>query len=201
MSFVADNIKIARYSKNFLQNRLIHTNLQLLYRCNFKCEICDFWKAKEQKPEISLEQIKIMADKLSRIGPQIVSIGGGEPLMHKDIVPIVRALSRYHFPVMITNGWFTNQENAKALFEAGVEEISVSVDYADPKKHDTQRGIEGAYDRAIKALALLRDNRKLRRQRVHMFSVIMENNLDDVEPLPDSSLAGDGHHLHGYPLQ
>ncbi len=176
--------KAARYFYGYLTNKLLHTNLQLLYDCNFSCEICDFWKDKELRQQrLSVEEIDVISDKLAQIGPQIVSIGGGEPLMHPRILDVVRALARHHFPVMICNGWYVTPERARELFEAGMYEISVSIDYDNADKHDKQRGKEGAFERGLEALKVLHDNRVNPFQRVHMISVIMDDNLDDVERL------------------
>lgn len=181
---VREGAKLLRYGRSFVARKLVHTNLQLLYRCNFRCTICDYWKPQHgPRPELSLRQVEVISDKLATIGPQIISIGGGEPLLHADIVPIVRTLARDHFPVMICNGWFITPEIARALFAAGMYEISVSVDYMDPGRHDAQRGTPGAHARALQALRTLMDARTRPHQRVHMISVIMDDNLDDVEPL------------------
>ncbi|OIP36538.1 MAG: hypothetical protein AUK47_14960 [Deltaproteobacteria bacterium CG2_30_63_29] len=176
--------KKLRYVRSFFARKLIHTNLQILYNCNFRCQICDFWKKPARmKPKLSLDQVDMISDKLAQIGPQIVSIGGGEPLLHKDLDGIVRTLARHHFPVMICNGWFMTEEKAAQLFEAGIHEISVSVDYIDPAKHDAQRGVEGAWQHAIDALQSIERARTKSWQRVHMISVIMSDNIDHVEPL------------------
>ena len=70
-----------------------------------------------------------------------------------------------------------------SILRAGLQEISVSVDYADPARHDAQRGREGAFDRAVRALELFHKNRADPRNRVHMISVLMDDNLDQIEPL------------------
>jgi len=176
--------KLARYLASFLRRRLVHVNLQLLYRCTMRCRICDFWQEKYQRePALTTAQVERISDKLASIGPQIVSIGGGEPLLHPDIAGVVRAIARHHFPVMICNGWFVTPALARAVFAAGAYEVSISVDYADPAKHDRQRGVEGAFERAVTALRILAENRVHPYQRVHMISVVMEDNLDDIEPL------------------
>jgi MoaA/NifB/PqqE/SkfB family radical SAM enzyme len=181
---VTEGLKKARYALSFLRRRLVHTNLQLLYQCNFRCQICDFWRPEFQEaPRLSLADVRVVAAKLARVGPQIVSIGGGEPLLHDDLVPIVAALARDHFPVMICNGWLVTPERARALFAAGIYEVSISVDYADPAKHDAQRGVAGAHRRALEALRTLAANRVHPWQRVHMISVVMDDNVDEVEPL------------------
>ena len=178
------NLKKLRYLASFLRRRLVHTNLQILYQCNFHCRICHFWHPSYQnQPRLSLEQIRVISEKLNRIGPQVISIGGGEPLLHPEILGIVRALARFHFPVMICNGWFMTEKFARDLFAAGMEEISISVDYADPAKHDAQRGTPGAYKRAIRALEILNANRVRPDQRVHMITVVMDDNLNEIEPL------------------
>jgi MoaA/NifB/PqqE/SkfB family radical SAM enzyme len=62
-------------------------------------------------------------------------------------------------------------------------EISVSLDYADPQKHDAQRGKPGAFVQGLEALRILHATRTHPEQRVNMISVIVDDNLDDVEPL------------------
>jgi radical SAM protein with 4Fe4S-binding SPASM domain len=177
-------MKKARYGYSFLRKRMVHLNLQILYACNFRCKICDFWKAPyKDMPRISLDQVQIITGKLKTLGPLIISIGGGEPLLHPDLVEITRCLAVNNFPVMICNGWFVTPENARALFKAGLHEVSISLDYADPQKHDRQRGMAGAFQRAVNALKILMENRMSARQRVHMISVVMKDNLEDIEPL------------------
>ncbi|MBM3302279.1 MAG: radical SAM protein [Deltaproteobacteria bacterium] len=72
---------------------------------------------------------------------------------------------------------------AKEILRAGLQEISVSVDYENPAKHDVQRGCPGSWNRAIKALELLHRYRPDRRNRVHMITVLMDDNLEEIEPL------------------
>jgi MoaA/NifB/PqqE/SkfB family radical SAM enzyme len=176
--------KKLRFAKSFLRNRLVHVNLQILYSCNYRCAICDFWKPSwRHKPALSAAQAEVISDKLNLLGPQLISIGGGEPMLHAELSSIVRALATHHFPVMITNGSLVTSELARDLFAAGMVEISVSVDYASPGKHDAQRGVVGAHARAIEALQILQANRTNPEQRVNMISVILEDNLLEVEPL------------------
>ena len=39
-----DSLKKARYVRSWINKRIVHTNLQLLYHCNFHCDICDYWR-------------------------------------------------------------------------------------------------------------------------------------------------------------
>lgn len=176
--------KYVRFAHSFLRRRMVHVNLQLLYDCNFRCRICSFWKDEYRHlPRLTAAQVRVAAGKLSALGPMIVSIGGGEPLLHEELPEITRILAAEHFPAMICNGWYVTPERARALFAAGLYEASVSVDYADSARHDAQRGTAGAFDRAVEALRILNESRVHPIQRVHMISVIMDDNIDDVEPL------------------
>ncbi len=177
--------RCGRLAKNLLLKKMFHCNLQVTYRCNFKCEICDFWKTEHlQSEELSLDDIKLIGRNLNKLGSLIISLAGGEPLIREDLPEIIRILNRAnHFPILITNGWYVDQERAKEILNAGLQEISVSVDYADPTKHDTQRGMEGSWEKAVKALELLNRNRPNKTNRVHMISVLMDDNLDQVEEM------------------
>ena len=174
-----------RLGLGFLGGGFIHCNLQVTYRCNFRCQICDFWK-EEHDPaeELTLDDIRSIGRKLGRLGTLIVSLAGGEPLMRKDLLDIISILSEEkHFPILITNGWYVDEAVARDILRAGLQEISVSVDYRDPAKHDAQRGCPGAWERAVRALDLLNRARPDRRNRVHMISVLMDDNLEEIEPL------------------
>lgn len=176
--------KRLRYAWSFIRRDLVHLNLQILYQCNFRCTICDFWKEPyRDMPMLSAADVRTIAGKLRTIGPLAVSVGGGEPLLHPEIYDIIRSLAEHHFPVMICNGSLMTPERARDLWAAGLYEVSISLDYADPEKHDRQRGFAGAFERACAGLEMLARTRIRPVQRVHMISVVMEDNLDEIEPL------------------
>ena len=77
--WLAESAKKLRYVRSFLSRRLLHANVQILYRCNFRCAICDFWGPEyRDRPVLSVRDARVVAGKLARVGPMIVSIGGGE---------------------------------------------------------------------------------------------------------------------------
>jgi MoaA/NifB/PqqE/SkfB family radical SAM enzyme len=177
-------IKRLRYAWSFMKRDLVHLNLQVLYQCNFRCTICDFWKEPYRDlPMMPARDARIISSKLRKIGPLAISVGGGEPLLHPELCDIIRSLAEHHFPVMICNGSLMTEERARDLWSAGLYEVSISVDYADPAKHDQQRGFAGAFERACAGLEMLARTRIRPVQRVHMISVVMDDNLEEIEPL------------------
>lgn len=157
---------------------------QVTYRCNFRCAFCHYWKdPMGARPEQSIEQIAAGAGKLAKLGSLLTSIGGGEPFMRQDMVEIIRAVARFHFPFVTTNGWFITPELAHDLFKAGLWGASVSIDYADPAQHDQRRGMKGCFDRAVAALEYLSRARRYDWQRVNLLCILLDDNLDHIEPL------------------
>ena len=157
---------------------------QVSYRCNFRCSFCHYWRDEMgDRPESSIEDFRRGSRKLARLGSLLISLAGGEPLVRPDIVEIVAAVGEWHFPFITTNGWFVNQGLAEDLLAAGLWGVSVSIDYADAERHDRRRGMPGAFERALAAVEYLSRARVHKWQRVNWMSVLMEDNLDQIEPM------------------
>ncbi len=176
--------KGSRLLGNVIGNRLFLCNWQVTYRCDFRCSTCLFWREDHRAAdELNLEQIRVAADTLRPLAPLAISMSGGEPLLREDLPEIARILSRDHFFSIITNGWHVTREKAQALYDAGMGDVHVSLDYATASRHDALRGRPGAFDRAVRALEHFRDTRPDRRHRVHALAMLLEDNLDDIERL------------------
>ena len=157
---------------------------QVNYKCNFRCAFCHYWNDPAgQLPEQTVADFRRGAGKLARLGSLLVNIAGGEPLLRPDIVDIVAVLADAHLPLLTTNGWLVTPQLARDLFEAGLWGVSVSIDYASAERHDRQRGMPGAFDRAVAAIDHFRKARKFDWQRVNLMAVLLHDNLDQLEPL------------------
>ncbi|NLE29720.1 MAG: radical SAM protein [Phycisphaerae bacterium] len=157
---------------------------QVTYRCNFRCGFCGYWHDEQGKqPEQTVEQFEYGARQMARLGSVFVSLAGGEPLLRDDIVALVEVIARWHLPFVTTNGYLMTPELARELYEAGAWGVSVSIDYANAEQHDRRRGMKGAFDRAVRALEYLAKGRKYAWQRVNLMSVLMHDNLDQMEEL------------------
>lgn len=176
--------KGGRLLQRFMTARPFLCNWQITYRCNFNCSICSFWSECHQpSDELTLDQVKVVAERLRPLAPLVVSMAGGEPLIRKDLPEIAREISRDHYFTLITNGWFLTRELAEQLYDNGLHDIHVSIDYANPDRHDAMRKCKGAFDRAVQAIELLRDTRPDRRHRVHVMAVLLDDNVEDIEQL------------------
>jgi len=157
---------------------------QVTYRCNFRCRFCGYWHDPAgELPEPAVEQYAGGSRKLAQFGTMLVSLAGGEPLLRQDLPEIVAEVGRHHFPFITTNGWLMTPRAARELMQAGVWGVSVSIDYADPARHDRRRGMDGAWRQAWRAVDMLSDARVHKWQRVNVIAVLMDDNIGEIEAL------------------
>src|SRR6516164_11340350 len=78
---------------------------------------------------------------------------GGEPLVHPEIVALVRAAAAAGVECgLITNGWFL-PERIEALASAGLRRLLVSIDSHSMPKHELNRGLDGLHRRIATGIA------------------------------------------------
>lgn len=176
-------VREAGFARSVLAKRPFDVFLQVTNRCNMKCSFCEFpAKAATPKEELTLDELRAVSRQLSEMGRMIVSVEGGEPFVRNDLVDIVRAFSDDHIVVLYTNGWYVTPENAKELWAAGMAQVGVSIDFPDAR-HDAKRALPGSFERASRAVELLRDTAPHGGKQVHVMTVLMKENQDDVERL------------------
>ena len=174
----------ARLLAGFVRARPIHCIVQVSNRCNLTCGFCSFWeRPAHPRDEMTLQEFEVISAKLAEAGSMVVSIEGGEPLLRPDIVEVVRAFARYHHPILFTNGWRVTEPLARELWNAGLTEIGVSIDYAAPERHDVHRGAQGTFAAAVRALQTLRDTAPNGARQVAVMTVLMHDNVDQFEDL------------------
>ena len=122
--------------------------------CNLRCKHCYRAAGKPLPNELTLYEKLKLVEELDRAGVAAIALSGGEPTIHPDYLTIVKALAKREFYVATaTNGWrFADIDELKKAIDAGLNYVEVSVDSAHPRKHDDFRGVEGSWNRAVKAL-------------------------------------------------
>jgi MoaA/NifB/PqqE/SkfB family radical SAM enzyme len=100
-------------------------------RCNLACTYCNEFD--DFSKPVPLAEMKRRLDTLADMGTSIITISGGEPLMHPDLDEIIRHIRRRGIIAgMITNGFFLNRERIEQLNQAGLEHLQISIDNAMP---------------------------------------------------------------------
>ena len=100
-------------------------------RCNLSCAYCnEYDKTSEPVPiETMLKRI----DRLAEFGTSVITISGGEPMMHPQIYDIIARI-RHHGMIagLISNGYYFQPEKVKKLNEAGLDYLQISIDNVQP---------------------------------------------------------------------
>jgi len=123
-------------------------------KCNADCEHCSFFDGidKIKKKTLTLAQSQKLIKDAQEIGVSVINFTGGEPLTRKDLPEIIRAVNKdLSTTILFTNGWFLS-DRVKELKEAGLDSIFISIDSADPDRHDTFRGTKGLFARAVEGI-------------------------------------------------
>jgi MoaA/NifB/PqqE/SkfB family radical SAM enzyme len=100
-------------------------------RCNLACEYCNEFD--DFSKPVPTETMFRRIDKLAELGTSVITISGGEPLLHPDLDDIIRRI-RSHSMIagMITNGYLLVAERIQRLNRAGLEWLQISIDNVTP---------------------------------------------------------------------
>lgn len=100
-------------------------------RCNLACTYCNEYD--NFSPPVPIEEVCRRIDKLAELGTSIITISGGEPLMHPEIERIVARI-RHHRMIagLITNGYLLMPRKIEALNDAGLQHLQISIDNVEP---------------------------------------------------------------------
>ncbi len=167
-----------KYAKIRLRKRPVLVHFEVTMRCNARCSFCDYWKT---SPDMKAKELNSFVDAARHFDPMLITWTGGEPLLRQDLEELVGAVDRAirtKYTTLITHGAMLTLERARSLWDAGVGQFNISLDYPD-ERHDAARGIPGLTRRILANAAAIRAEGMT----VRFNTVIKDNNLDAIMPL------------------
>src|SRR6266700_5447482 len=100
-------------------------------RCNLACEYCNEYD--DFSKPVPTETMFQRVDKLAALGTSVITISGGEPLLHPELDDIIRRIrKRGMIAGMITNGYLLTPQRIESLNQAGLEHLQISIDNVRP---------------------------------------------------------------------
>jgi MoaA/NifB/PqqE/SkfB family radical SAM enzyme len=100
-------------------------------RCNLACTYCNEYD--DFSKPVPVEEMKKRLDLLADMGTSIITISGGEPLLHPELDEIIGHIRRRGMIAgMITNGFLLTRERIEQLNRAGLEHLQISIDNTMP---------------------------------------------------------------------
>ena len=150
--------------------------------CNLRCRHC-YMESDGQKyaGELTTEEAKRFIDDLAEFRVPVLLFSGGEPLIRPDFFELAEyARDKGVRPTLSTNGTLITRDVAQRIKDLGVGYVGISLDgLADV--NDMFRGVEGAYQRAMKGI----ENCVAVGQRVGLRFTINHHNIMELDKIFD----------------
>ena len=121
------------------RRRITYLRLSVTDRCDLRCTYCmpERMQFLPKAEILSLEELYVLARQFMARGVRTIRLTGGEPLVRRDVIDLVRAIGRHVgqelAEVTLTTNGTQLAEHADALARAGVRRINVSLDTRDPQ--------------------------------------------------------------------
>jgi MoaA/NifB/PqqE/SkfB family radical SAM enzyme len=170
---------LGKYAWLTLRRRPVLVHFEVTMRCNARCGFCDYWKTDAAARETEL---KSYADAARFFNPMLVTFTGGEPTLRRDLEDLVAEVDRaisLKYVTLITHGAMLSGDRAKSLWDAGINQFNISLDYLD-ERHDRQRGIPGLSARILRTVPEMRARGI---DGIRFNTVIKNDNLDQIVPI------------------
>ncbi|MBN1254387.1 MAG: radical SAM protein [Deltaproteobacteria bacterium] len=134
--------------------------LEVTSTCNLRCIHCYGDCLSSSGPDrVNAEGWKLILRQARDLGCSQVQFIGGEPLLQKDLFPLVgfARSTGYTFVEIFSNLTLFTQKRIPFLRDNGVH-IATTLYSADPKTHDSITGVQGSHAKTVKAITLIKDN-------------------------------------------
>jgi len=110
---------------------VVQAHIIPIRRCNLDCSYCNEYD--EVSAPVPLEEMYLRIDKLAELGTSLITISGGEPLLHPELDDIIRRIKYYgRVAGLITNGYLLVPERIERLNRAGLDHLQISIDNLKP---------------------------------------------------------------------
>ncbi|MEW6366417.1 MAG: radical SAM protein [Acidobacteriota bacterium] len=136
-----------------------YARLHVTHRCDYRCRMCGQRdRVKDRPAELSLRQLGRVAERLAELGARHVVITGGEPFIRPDLHKLVDVLNRLGFSIRVqTNGGpLVTEEKLKRCAQAGLRDLSVSIDTLDEALQNSICQSRDVVPNALKTLGMAR---------------------------------------------
>ena len=153
--------RIRRAGKRFREARMLIRSFRFPYRpvaahliptrrCNLSCTYCNEFDG-HSTPVPTTDVIRRI-DRLSALGTGIITLSGGEPLLHPDLDAIIRRIRENGaIATLITNGYLLTRDRIERLNHAGLDHLQISIDNVVPD--DVSKKSLKALDQKLRWLA------------------------------------------------
>ncbi len=150
--------------------------MEIISDCNLSCKYCYNAQSHNQSI-ISITNFKKAVNIFIKAGIKQLSISGGDPLLHPNLIEMVEYAHKKGLVVhLCTNGYILDDNTAKKLASVGLSQIQINIDSHMPSIHDKLRGKAHAFKKATEAINLC----KKYKITTVVVTVVTKSNIDDL---------------------
>jgi MoaA/NifB/PqqE/SkfB family radical SAM enzyme len=155
--------KFSLWEKLDSKRSLVSFNIELTSRCNNNCTHCYINlpanDKESQKKEMSLPEIRRLAEEAVSMGVYSCLLTGGEPLIRKDFIDIYILLKKKGFLITVfTNATLITKEHIRFFKKYPPRDFEVSVYGVTKETYEKVTRKPGSFNAFIKGLDLLLKN-------------------------------------------
>jgi AdoMet-dependent heme synthase len=153
---------------------------EVTQKCNLKCIHCraDASPDKKEGKLIEGKNARKLIDELSELGCPTLALTGGEPLLRKDLIEIIKYANSKNIKTRIqSNGLLLTEAMADKLKGAGILSYGIGLDGANEQINDNIRNKKGALKKAIWAIKILKE----RDIKVHVEFTVTKLNINELK--------------------
>ncbi|WP_375498183.1 nif11-class peptide radical SAM maturase 3 [uncultured Nostoc sp.] len=138
--------------------RISYAVWEITLKCNLACNHCGSRAGQARTQELSTEEALDLVRQLAEVGITEVTLIGGEAFMRPDWLEIAQAITQAGMLCQMTTGGFgISLETARRMKQAGIVNVSVSIDGGTAETHDRLRGKKGSWQSAFKTMSHFRE--------------------------------------------
>ncbi len=164
-----------------LRDRPIYVHVAVTDRCDLRCRACTIWRRDKSMEEMTIGQIRRLAEVLDHLGCIQVSLGGGEPALRSDLPEVAEAFIKRGIKTrVLTNGVAMTPDIADSLLSAGLREISFSLDTLDRKYQEILDGAKGSYQKRIDNLLSLAEKMTALKSMPVLNTMVTPENIEEL---------------------
>nr|MDO8091594.1 radical SAM protein [Candidatus Sigynarchaeota archaeon] len=171
-------------------------DLKPTLKCNLKCRMCfqrklsSEYRRRMYRSELSTERYLSLIEELAGMGTRRVHVvGGGEPLLRRDILDIMAAVKRFGMEgVLTTNGTLFSEGMIRRIVEMGWDVVMFSVDGPVAEVYEEIRGVPGSFEKvysAMEGFTRVKAEYGVAKPLLHIHCVILNLNFDVVDEMVD----------------
>ena len=171
-----------------LRRRFLKVRLDFTSGCNLRCIMCPTVAAGGfERREMPLELFNKIAKEVFPKTEHLTIGCGAEPLLAKNFDLFLRTVKAYRIPytLIISNGSLLSKQRIDSLLDAGIDEISISLEASSKEKYESIR-VGAKFDHLLENLNQLNElkaQRGVDRPLLSFNTVLMKTNLSELAPL------------------